>query len=285
MFEFLGGEFSILHPYKVLQTKTINMNQPTQKEMHPEGQVSLRVEGAVMTIEFGHPRHNNLPSHLLQDLVTALDQASNDPKVKVVILLSSGDRTFCAGASFQELVSIENQAQGLEFFSGFARVINAMRRCTKFIIVQVQGKAVGGGVGLIAAADYALAVDTASVKLSELTIGIGPFVIAPAVERKIGLAALSELSIDAAEFRSAHWAEQKGLYAQVFTQRQDLDQAVAELSNRLSEYSSQAMSQWKSVLWSGTEDWDELLADRASISGRLVLSPQTKAQLVSYQKK
>ena len=285
MFEFLGGEFSILHAYKVLQTKTINMNQPTQKEMHPEGQVSLRVEGAVMTIEFGHPRHNSLPSHLLQDLVTALDQASNDPKVKVVILSSSGDRTFCAGASFQELVSIENQAQGLEFFSGFARVINAMRRCAKFIIVQVQGKAVGGGLGLIAAADYALAMDTASVKLSELTIGIGPFVIAPAVERKIGLAALSELSIDAAEFRSAHWAEQKGLYAQVFTQRKDLNQAVAELSNRLSEYSIQAMSQWKSVLWSGTEDWDELLADRASISGRLVLSPETKAQLASYQKK
>ncbi len=165
-----------------------------------QGHVLSHRQDAVMTIEFGHPAHNSLPAYLLDELVQAIDQASDDDAVKVVVLRSFGERSFCAGASFQELIAIENEAQGLTFFSGFARVINAMRRCQKLIIARVQGKAVGGGVGIIAAADYALAMETAAVKLSELTIGIGPFVIAPAVSRKIGVAGLSALSIDAQGF-------------------------------------------------------------------------------------
>ncbi len=259
------------------------MNQSTIKERDPKGNIALQFEGTVLKIEFGHPQHNSLPTHLLRDLVKAFDQASNDQQVKVVILSSSGDRTFCAGASFQELVSIENEEQGLGFFSGFAQVINAMRRCAKFIIVKVQGKAVGGGVGLIAAADYAMAMDTAAIKLSELSIGIGPFVIAPAIERKIGLAGLSELSIDAQEFRSAAWAEQKGLYTHLFDSEKEMNKSIELLCENLSQYSIEAMSQWKATLWSGTDDWDELLAQRAAISGRLVLSPETKSQLASYR--
>lgn len=248
-----------------------------------QGHVLSHRQDAVMTIEFGHPAHNSLPAYLLNELVQAIDQASDDDAVKVVVLRSFGERSFCAGASFQELIAIENEAQGLTFFSGFARVINAMRRCKKLIIARVQGKAVGGGVGIIAAADYALAMETAAVKLSELTIGIGPFVIAPAVSRKIGVAGLSALSIDAQGFRSARWAESKGLYTQVFDSVKAMDNSLADLCKDLSQYNIEAMRNIKAVLWEGTEHWDDLLIERAAMSGRLVLSPETKSQLAPYK--
>jgi methylglutaconyl-CoA hydratase len=248
-----------------------------------QGHVKSHRQDAVMTIEFGHPAHNSLPAYLLDELVQAIDRASDDDAVKVVVLRSFGERSFCAGASFQELIAIENEAQGLAFFSGFARVINAMRRCKKLIIARVQGKAVGGGVGIIAAADYALAMETAAVKLSELTIGIGPFVIAPAVSRKIGVAGLSALSIDAQGFRSARWAESKGLYTQVFDSVKAMDNSLADLCKDLSAYNIEAMRNLKAVLWAGTEHWDDLLLERAAMSGRLVLSPETKSQLAPYK--
>ena len=248
-----------------------------------QGHVLSHRQDAVMTIEFGHPAHNSLPAYLLNELVQAIDQASDDDAAKVVVLRSFGERSFCAGASFQELIAIENEAQGLTFFSGFARVINAMRRCKKLIIARVQGKAVGGGVGIIAAADYALAMETAAVKLSELTIGIGPFVIAPAVSRKIGVAGLSALSIDAQGFRSARWAESKGLYTQVFDSVKAMDNSLADLCKDLSQYNIEAMRNIKAVLWEGTEHWDDLLIERAAMSGRLVLSPETKSQLAPYK--
>ena len=248
-----------------------------------QGHVLSHRQDAVMTIEFGHPAHNSLPAYLLDELVQAIDQASDDDAVKVVVLRSFGERSFCAGASFQELIAIENEAQGLTFFSGFARVINAMRRCQKLIIARIQGKAVGGGVGIIAAADYALAMETAAVKLSELTIGIGPFVIAPAVSRKIGVAGLSALSIDAQGFRSARWAESKGLYTQVFDSVKAMDNSLADLCKDLSQYNIEAMRNIKAVLWEGTEHWDDLLIERAAMSGRLVLSPETKSQLAPYK--
>lgn len=248
-----------------------------------QGHVLSHRQDAVMTVEFGHPAHNSLPAYLLDELVQAIDQASDDDAAKVVVLRSFGERSFCAGASFQELIAIENEAQGLTFFSGFARVINAMRRCKKLIIARVQGKAVGGGVGIIAAADYALAMETAAVKLSELTIGIGPFVIAPAVSRKIGVAGLSALSIDAQGFRSARWAESKGLYTQVFDSVKAMDNSLADLCKDLSQYNIEAMRNIKAVLWEGTEHWDDLLIERAAMSGRLVLSPETKSQLAPYK--
>ena len=251
--------------------------------MSDKGHVLSHRQNAVMTIEFGHPAHNSLPAYLLDKLVEAIDAASEDVGVKVVVIRSFGERSFCAGASFQELIAIENEAQGKVFFSGFAQVINAMRRCKKLIIARVQGKAVGGGVGIIAAADYALAMETAGVKLSELTIGIGPFVIAPAVVRKIGVAGLSALSIDAQGFRSARWAESKGLYTQVFDSIKSMENSLNDLCNDLSQYNVEAMHALKSVLWEGTEHWDELLLERAAMSGRLVLSPETKSQLAPYK--
>lgn len=256
---------------------------PMSDSINDKGHVLSHNLDGVKTIEFGHPAHNSLPSYLLDQLVQSIDHASEDPEVKVVILRSHGERSFCAGASFQELIAIEDETQGLAFFSGFARVINAMRRCKKFIIARVHGKAVGGGVGIIAAADYAVAVASAAVKLSELTIGIGPFVIAPAVARKIGVANLSALSIDAQGFRSARWGESKGLYTQVFDTVKAMDLGLDQLCSDLKQYNIEAMSALKSVLWSGTEHWEELLLERAALSGRLVLSPETKAQLASYK--
>lgn len=252
---------------------------------HPEGYVSHEIDHGIATIEFFHPSSNALPAAILTDLAKTINDIGIDNRVKVMILRSAGDGAFCAGASFDELMAITNEAEGKKFFSGFAHVINAMRKCHKLIIGRVQGKAVGGGVGIIAATDYAIATDNASVKLSELAVGIGPFVVGPAVERKIGVSGLSQLAIDATGWRSAEWAKRHGLYSEIHSNTQELDDAVASLAEQLSHSSPQAMAQLKKIFWHGTENWDTLLSDRAAISGHLVLSDFTRNAINKFKSK
>ncbi len=249
------------------------------------GYVNLTVENGIATIEFHHPQSNSLPGNLLNELAEAIVHAGQNDAARVVVLRSAGDRAFCAGASFDELISIENEAQGKAFFSGFAKVINAARMCPKFIIGRVQGKAVGGGVGMASAVDYCFATRHASVKLSELAVGIGPFVVGPAVERKIGLSAMSELAINATEWRSAEWAESKGLYTQVYESTELMDEAIAALSDRLAKSNPDAMRMLKGVFWHGTEHWDTLLTERAAVSGQLVLSDFTRSAIQAFKAK
>jgi methylglutaconyl-CoA hydratase len=245
--------------------------------------VKQNIQNGIATIEFFHPAHNSLPGDLLAKLANTITEAGNDNEVKVVILKSGGDRTFCAGASFTELISINDAETGKVFFSGFANVINAMRKCPKFIIGRIQGKTVGGGVGVASATDYCMATKFAAIKLSELNVGIGPFVVGPAVERKLGLSGMSQIAIDANTFYDAEWAKQKGLYNQVYDSIEELDEAVQKFAENLCNYNPEAMKEMKKVFWSGTEDWDELLAERAVISGRLVLSDFTKETLKRFE--
>jgi methylglutaconyl-CoA hydratase len=243
-----------------------------------EGTVSTIVNNGIATIAFYHPAQNSLPSALLSRLSAEITGAGK-ADVSVIVLKSGGDRTFCAGASFDELLQIKDKQTGAEFFSGFAQVINACRKSSKIIIARVQGKAVGGGVGLAAAADYCLATEAASVKLSELAIGIGPFVISPAVTRKIGLPAFSQLTIRASDFQTAQWAKEKGLYNEVYPDIAGLDEGLTALTSKLASYHSEALAGLKKILWEGTENWDELLAERAALSGELVLSEFTQTSL------
>ena len=245
--------------------------------------VKLTVENEVGYITFFHPDQNALPSKSLAQLEQTITEAGNNETVKVIVLKSGGDRTFCAGASFKELISISTAKEGEQFFSGFANVINAMRVCPKLIIGRVQGKAVGGGVGLAAATDYCLATQYAAIKLSELSIGIGPFVIEPAVSRKIGATAMSEMTVDAETFFTPEFAKEKGLYANIFKTTEALDEAVKTLAEKLASYNPEALKTMKTVFWKGTEHWDSLLKERAKISGRLVLSDFTKEKLKSFQ--
>ena len=251
--------------------------------MEPQAYVTSAEDKGVATLTFFHPQHNAMPSDLLAKLRQAIVQAGQDPAVKVIVLCSAGERSFCAGASFEELVAIENKAQGEAFFNGFAQVINAMRLCPKFIIARIHGKAVGGGVGLAASADYALASQYASVKLSELSIGIGPFVVAPAIARKIGVSALGQMTLNAKTFYTAQWAKDKGLFAEVLPDAQALDDAIETLCHERKSYHPEAMAEMKRVLWSGTEHWETLLAERAAISGGLVLNDFTKATLERFK--
>lgn len=237
------------------------------------------------TIEFGHPASNSLPGAVLDALASAIDEATVDEACKVIILKSWGDRAFCAGASFDELIAIQNEDEGLVFFSGFSKVILAARRSTKFVIARVQGKAVGGGVGIAAAADYAVATKFASVKLSELAIGIGPFVVGPAVERKMGKAGFTALAIDAATWYDAHWAKSHGLYTEVYEDAQQLDESVDALAKRLAQSNPQAMAELKKAFWAGTDHWETLLPERAAISGRLVLSEFTREAINRFKSK
>lgn len=249
------------------------------------GYVTSTVDQGVATIEFFHPQSNSLPGHLLNELADAISHAGRDEQVRVIVLRSAGDRAFCAGASFDELMAIETEEQGKRFFSGFAKVINAARMCPKFIIGRVQGKAVGGGVGMASAVDYCFATRHSAVKLSELAVGIGPFVVGPAVERKIGLSAMSELAINATEWRSAEWAESKGLYTQVFDSVEQMDDAIEALIGRLSKSNPDAMRMLKAVFWEGTEHWDTLLTERAAVSGQLVLSDFTRSAIQAFKAK
>ena len=239
----------------------------------------------IATIEFYHPMSNSLPGKVLNKLANTITEVGNNDKVKVIILKSKGERAFCAGASFDELISINDLETGKVFFSGFANVINAARKCPKFIIGRVQGKAVGGGVGMASAVDFCYATKHASVKLSELAVGIGPFVVGPAVERKVGTSAMSMMAINATEWYPADWAKEKGLYAEVSESIEEMDAAIEVLANKLASSNPQAMSMLKKVFWEGTENWDTLLVERAAMSGELVLSDFTRNAINAFKKK
>ena len=250
------------------------------------GHVNVNIDkSGVATIDFGHPLSNSLPGKVLKKLADSITQLSSNKDAKVIILKSSGDKTFCAGASFDELINIDDTESGEVFFSGFANVINACRTCDKLIIGRVQGKAVGGGVGIAAAVDYCFATKKAAIKLSELAVGIGPFVVGPAIERKIGLSAMSQLAINATEWRSASWANKKGLYADLYEDIEEMDTAIDILSKKLANSNPEAMRKLKEVFWEGTDHWDIILKDRAEISGTLVLSDFTKNAINSFKKK
>ncbi len=249
------------------------------------GHVSTELDHGIATIEFSHPASNSLPAKVLHDLAAAIDKAGQDERVKVIVLRSGGSGAFCAGASFDELIAISNEIDGKKFFLGFANVINAIRKAHKFVIGRVHGKAVGGGVGLAAACDYTIATEDASVKLSELAVGIGPFVVGPAVERKLGTSCFSQLAIDATEWRSAEWAKKHSLYSEIYKSTEELDDAVRHLSDKLASSNPEAMAMLKKVFWKGTEHWDSLLDDRAAMSGKLVLSKFTRDAIDKFKKK
>jgi methylglutaconyl-CoA hydratase len=249
-----------------------------------DGFVNAEVADGICTVTFFHPASNSLPGDILSKLAKTIHSAGLDLDTRVIVLKSSGERAFCAGASFDELLALKNETEGLEFFSGFANVINAIRTCPKFVIGRVQGKAVGGGVGLAAAVDHCFATKHASVKLSELAIGIGPFVVGPAIERKVGTSGFSQLSIDATSWKTASWAAQYGLYADVFESTEEMDDAVSRLANQLASSSPEAMKELKKVLWNGTDDWGNKLKELAQISGRLILGDFSKEAIHSFKK-
>lgn len=248
-----------------------------------KGNIIVEIQNKIASVTFSHPASNSFPSDLLQRLTEELNALSVDNNVNVVILQSEG-KTFCAGASFDELLSITDFETGKKFFSGFANVINAMRKCSKIILGKIQGKAVGGGVGLASACDYAFAYQDASIKLSEIAIGIGPFVIEPAVSRKIGKTAMTQLTLQPNTWQTADWAVEKGLFTDVFDSYGDLDEAILAFAKKLASYNPEALAEMKKVFWEGTENWDNLLYERAAISGKLVLSEFTKNALNEFKK-
>lgn len=247
--------------------------------------VKLNTKNGIGTIEFFHPQSNALPANILLQLASTITNAGEDKKIKVIVLKSAGERAFCAGASFDELVAIDNIEDGKKFFSGFAQVINAARKCPKFIIGRVQGKAVGGGVGMASATDYCFATKYASAKLSELAIGIGPFVVGPAVERKVGSSAFNAMTINATKWFDANWAQEKGLYNEVFETTEEMDEQINLLSLKVAKYNPESMDKLKKIMWKGTEDWDSLLLKRAEKSGKLVLSDFTKNAIAQFKNK
>lgn len=251
-----------------------------------QGNVEYEIDNkGIATIEFHHPLSNSLPGKVLNKLANTITEIGNNNDVKVIILKSKGDRAFCAGASFDELISINDLETGKTFFSGFANVINAARKCPKLIIGRVQGKAVGGGVGMASAVDFCYATKFAAVKLSELAVGIGPFVVGPAVERKVGTSAMSMMAINATEWYPAEWAREKGLYADIFDTAEEMDEAITVLAEKLANSNPEAMSMLKKVFWEGTENWDQLLLERAAMSGKLVLSDFTRNAINAFKKK
>lgn len=240
-----------------------------------EAFVKSEIKSGIGYITFVHPQSNSMPGKQLINLADEVEKLGKDDAVKVIVLQSEGDKAFCAGASFDELIAIKDLETGIKFFSGFSAVINAMRKAPKFIIARVQGKAVGGGVGIASAADYTFAVKDASIKLSELAVGIGPFVVGPAVERKVGISAFCQLTINATEWQSAQWAKEKGLYAELFDNSSEMDKGIDILATKLASSNPEAMAMLKKVMWEGTENWDKLLIERAGMSGKLVLSEFT----------
>lgn len=249
------------------------------------GNIETVVKDKVATITFSHPASNSLPSSLLKQLTDTFCELDTNQDVNLIVLKSEGERVFCAGASFDELLEIKTKEVGIAFFMGFANLINAIRKSSKVVVGVVQGKAVGGGVGLASACDYCFATENAAIKLSELFIGIGAFVIEPAVERKIGKSAFCQLTLEATEWHSADWAKEKGLFAKVFSNAKEMNSEVEVLTAQLASYHPDALSQMKKIFWEGTEHWGDLLPERAKISGELVLSDFTRNTLMKFKNK
>ncbi len=252
--------------------------------MSSKGTLFTTTQNSIATITFGHPASNSFPSELLHELTNELHQLSTRTDVSLIVLQSEGQGAFCAGASFDELLAVSNFVEGTQFFSGFANVINAMRKCSKLIIGRIHGKAVGGGVGLAAACDYTFATHDSALKLSEIAIGIGPFVIEPVVTKKIGKTAIAELTLSPTEWKKAAWGHEKGLYSKVFETVSEMDESMYSFASKLASYNPEALSEMKKVLWEGTDHWDALLIERAAISGKLVLSDFTKHALLQFKK-
>ncbi|WP_317896635.1 enoyl-CoA hydratase/isomerase family protein [Aurantibacillus circumpalustris] len=250
-----------------------------------EAFVKSEIKNGIGTITFFHPQSNSMPGTQLRNLAAEIEKMGKDDSAKVIVLKSEGDKTFCAGASFDELISIKDIGTGLKFFTGFALVINAMRKAPKFIIGRIQGKAVGGGVGIASSADYSFATESASIKLSELAVGIGPFVVGPAVERKVGTSAFCQLTINATEWQTAQWAKEKSLYAEVFPTIEEMDKGIDTLAAKLASSNPEAMAMLKKIMWEGTENWDTLLTERAAMSGKLVLSEFTVNAINKFKQK
>lgn len=244
--------------------------------------VLTTVSDHIATVTFGGTKGNSLPGELLRELASTVESSAKSGDVRVIVLRSEGEGPFCAGASFDELKAIADEKAGKQFFLGFARVILAMTQATKPIIVRVQGKTVGGGVGIVAAADYAIANRTASVRLSELAVGIGPFVVGPVIEHRIGRGPYGAMSLDA-DWRDAAWAERHGLYAAVKESIPELDAAVGTFAAKLATANPEAVATIKRAVWAGTEHWPKLLDERAAMSGALVLSDFTRKALAAFE--
>lgn len=249
------------------------------------GTLQINHKNNVAEIMFYHPASNSMPSYLLEQLAQEIEKLNKNEDCQILVVKSQGEKTFCAGASFDELLAIETLEQGTYFFSGFAKVINALRKSNKFVIGSIQGKAVGGGVGIISACDYSIATQNASVKLSELSIGIGPFVIEPAVTRKIGLQALSQMTLEAEQWKTAQWALENKLYNKLVDSIENLEIETQKFAQKLASYNPQAIKEMKKVLWQNTQHWETLLFERAQISGNLVLSSFTKKALSQFKNK
>jgi methylglutaconyl-CoA hydratase len=248
------------------------------------GSYTTTIENKIATLEFQHPASNSFSRSLLDNVTNELNLLSKNPSVGVIILKSHGNGAFCSGASFEELLAVSTFKEGVAFFSGFANLINAIRNCQKIIVGRIHGKAVGGGVGIAAACDYALATKESAIKLSEIAIGIGPFVIEPAVSRKIGKSAMAQVALTPWEWKSAKWASEKGLYAKIFETIEELDLEIISFAEKIASYNPEALIEMKKIAWEGTEEWNTLLYERAAISGKLVLSDFTKVALSRFAK-
>lgn len=249
-----------------------------------KGYVKVEVIEKIATVSFYHPKSNSLPSSLLKEMMTVFNEFSNNEDVNVIVLKSDGDKAFCAGASFDELIEIKNFEDGKDFFMGFARLINSIRKCEKIVVGRIHGKVVGGGVGLVSVCDYSLASESASLRLSELALGLGPFVVGPPIERKIGKEAFIEMSLDC-KWRNANWAKDHGFYHEVFKSNNELDENINSFTQQLSERSSEALNNLKKIFWEETDHWDKLLEERAEYSGKLVLSEFTKKFIENFKSK
>ena len=250
-----------------------------------EGYVKSEIHNHVATIEFFHPKGNSLTSVLLQKLSQEIHYAANNKDTHAIVIRSAGTGAFCSGASFDEMSAIKTEEEGVRFFSGFANVINAMRKCPQFIIARIHGKCVGGGVGLAAAADYAIALEGADIKLSELSLGFGPFVIASALQRKLGLSAYTQLTIDSQLWRNSDWARRKGLYAELHPTLESLEESLDRLSNSLASTSKEATAELKNIFWKDAQNWDELLQERARLSAKLLLKEDAQNAISKFRKK
>lgn len=246
--------------------------------------VRAELKNSVAEITFGTSKSNSLPGAILEKLAKTILEEGGKKEVKAILLKSEGEKAFCAGASFDELLEIAELETSKKFFGGFAKVLNAMRNCGKIVVVRVQGKTTGGGVGIACGADYCFATKHSALALTELNLGIGPFVIGPYVERKIGKSQFAAMAIDA-DFRSATWAEQHNIYHSVSDSIQEMDEKLDEFLLTLAGRSADALALIKKVSWEGTDHFYDLMPARIHMSASLILEDYAKENICKIKER
>jgi methylglutaconyl-CoA hydratase len=249
---------------------------------------ALTVEtGVVGRVTLNSPEvRNAFNDEVIAELTRAFSQLGQDPQVRVVVLAAVGP-AFCAGAdlNWMRRMADYNYSENLADAAQLAEMLRVMYECPKPTIARIQGDVYAGGMGLVAACDMAVSVDTANFCLSEVKLGLVPATISPYVIRAMGARAAHRYFLTAERF-DAQEALRIGFVHEVVS-ADALDAKVAEITQALVNASPDAVKACKRLVQdvAGHDISAELIAGTVKAIADIRSSEQGKEGVQSFLQK